>query len=356
MGMMGMALAGSCATARSGDVGSAAHEEPDPFCPAWWCRGANQQTILSVPLRPVRPVPIQRQRWDTPDGDFIDVDWLPGEPGTPILIVLHGLEGSSDSRYVRSMLAAAEKEGWRGLGVNYRGCSGEPNRLRRSYHGGETSDLTWIVQKITSENAGSPIFLVGASLGANILLKYLGEQGEALPPSVRAGVAISTPFDLARSAYALERGFPRLYMRRIVKSMKAKAQAKLERYPDFVDGEKLAAVKTLTEFDDLVTGPVHGFKDAEDYWSHSSSVYFLAGIRRPALLISSRDDPFYPGEYLPVAEVAANRFLTAEFTERGGHVGFLTGWVPGRPGSWIEGRTVSFLKEHLSDESPKISG
>ncbi len=328
-------IAGGCVTS------------PQRFSPAWWCSGPNQQTLLSIPLRPVRHVRLERKRWQTPDGDFIDVDWLPGAAGTPILIVLHGLEGSSRSRYSLSMLAAAEKEGWRGLAINYRGCSGEPNRLLRSYHGGETSDLTWIVQKISAENPGSPIVLVGASLGANILLKYLGEQGDNLPPSVRGGVAISTPFDLARSAQTLEHGFARMYMKRLVKSIQAKARIKLKMFPGSFDEKRLDAVKTLTDIDNLVTGPIHGFRDAADYWSHSSSIKFLGGIRRPALLISAKDDPFFPGKYLPVAEVAANHFLTAEFTERGGHVGFLTGWVPGFPGSWIEQRTILFLKQSL---------
>ena len=340
--VMLLAATSACAAAKE----TSAEGCPVPFRPAWWCRGANQQTIVAGLLRPVAALRLQRQRWDTPDGDFIDLDWLTGAPGTPILIVLHGLEGSAHSRYVLSLLAAAKREGWRGIGVNFRSCSGEPNRLRRSYHGGETSDIAWIVQRVIAENPNSPIFLAGASLGGNVLLKYLGEQGEALPASVRAAVAVSTPFDLALCGHTLERGFARTYMRGIVRSSKAKAWAKLRMYPDFVDKRKLEAVRTLTQLDDLVTGPVHGFRDAEDYWSRSSSIHFLAGIRRPTLLINAKDDPFFPGKFLPAAEVSANRFLTAEFTEHGGHVGFLTGAWPGRPRSWMEGRAIRFLKEH----------
>ena len=321
--------------------------EPAPFRPAWWCRGAHQQTILGALLRPGSPRKLRRQRWETPDGDFVDLDLLPGTPGTPVLIVLHGLGGSSRSRTVLSLLAAAQREGWRGIGVNFRSCSGEPNRLLRSYHGGETSDLAWIVRRVLSENPDSPVFLAGASLGANILLKYLGEQGEALPSPVRAAAAISTPFDLALSARALERGFGRIYMRGIVRGLKAKAKAKLRAVPGFVDERALEAVKTLAQFDNLVTAPVNGFKDAEDYWSRSSSLRFLPGIRRPALLISAKDDPFFPGESLPGAEVAANPFLTAEFTARGGHVGFLEGPWPGQARSWAEERAIQFLKKRL---------
>jgi predicted alpha/beta-fold hydrolase len=221
------------------------------------------------------------------------------------------------------------------------------NRLRRTYHGGETSDLTWIVERIMAENPGSPIFLAGASLGGNIVLKYLGEQGEALPVSVRAAAAISTPFDLARSAHTLEHGFSRIYMKGIVKSLKAKTRAKLQKYPDLADKKALEATRTLAQFDEIVTAPVHGFRNADQYWSRSSSIHFLPKIRRSTLLISAKDDPFFPGEFLPVAEVSANRFLTAEFTPHGGHVGFLTGSWPGRPGSWTEERTVRFLEEHI---------
>ncbi len=336
-----IAAVSECATPKK------APEDLVPFRPAWWCGGAHQQTLLGALLRPVAPLELQRQRWDTPDGDFMDLDWLPGAPGAPILMVLHGLEGSSRSRYVLSLLAAAEREGWRGIGVNFRFCSGEPNRLLRSYHGGETSDLTWIVQRVIAENPGSPILLAGASLGANVVLKYLGEQGEGLPSSIRAAVAISTPFDLALSVRTLEQGFSRIYMRGIVRSLKAKAKIKLRMYPGFVDERKLEAVRTLAQFDDLVTAPVHGFRDADDYWRHSSSIRFLPAIRRPTLLISAQDDPFFPGGSLPAAEAEANPFLTAEFTVRGGHVGFLTGSWPGRARSWTEDRTMRFLKKHI---------
>ena len=327
--------------------GGRAADASVPFESAWWCRGTHPQTILGALLRPVPTLQLKRQRWETPDGDFIDLDWLPGAPGANILIVLHGLEGSARSRYVLSLLAAAERQGWRGVGVNFRSCSGEMNRSRRSYHGGETSDLTWIVERLISENPGSPILLAGASLGGNVVLKYLGEQGGALPSAVQAAVALSTPFDLARSARTLENGFSRIYMRGIVKSLKAKARAKLEKYPDLVDKKELEAVRTLAQFDEIVTAPVHGFRNADDYWSRSSSIHFLSKIRRPTLLVNAEDDPFFPGEFLPVAEVSSNRFLTAEFTPHGGHVGFLTGSWPGRPGSWTEERAVRFLKEHL---------
>ncbi len=180
-----------------------------PFRPAWWCRGPNAQTIWGSVLRPSPRVPLKRERWETPDGDFIDLDRLSAAPGAPILIVLHGLEGSSRSKQVLGLLEAAHRQGWAGLGMNFRSCSGELNRLPRSYHGGETSDLSWVIQRVRAENPGVSILCAGVSLGGNVLLKYLGEQGEGLPPEVVAAAAISTPFDLAASARRLEQGFSR---------------------------------------------------------------------------------------------------------------------------------------------------
>lgn len=315
--------------------------------PAWWAKGPHAQTIWGSLLRPVRPVKLQRERWETPDSDFMDLDRAPGAPGTPILIVLHGLEGSAHSKQVLGLLAAALARGWRGVGVNFRSCSGEPNRLRRSYHGGETSDLGWIIQRVIADRPDGSILCAGLSLGGNVLLKYLGEQGKLLPPPVRAAVAISTPFDLAQSAHALERGFSRVYMARLVRSLKAKTLAKLERYPDLVDRPALAAARTLAEFDEAVTAPVHGFRSAADYWGTCSSAAFLPKIRRPTLLINAKDDPFLPESALPLAAVSANRFLTAEFPASGGHLGFLTGPWPGRFSCWAEERAIQFLESYV---------
>ena len=331
----------------------------DSFRPAWWCRGAHAQTIWGSLLRPAHPVARHRQRWELPDGDFLDVDHVAGASGTPILIVLHGLEGSTRSRPVAGLLAAAERRGWRALGINFRSCSGTPNRLRRSYHGGDTADLAWIIHRTISEHPDSPILGVGLSLGGNVLLKYLGEQGDALPPAVRAAVAISTPFELAESVRALDQGFSWVYMARMVRRLKHKTRAKLTQYPDLVDRRALAAVRTIAEFDEVVTAPVHGFRSAADYWRASSSAAFLPKIRRPTLLINAADDPFFPEDALPRAAVSANRFLTAEFTDHGGHLGFLTGPWPGWPACWAEQRALQFLApyaENLCDNATWPSG
>ena len=291
----------------------------------------------------------RRERWEIPDGDFLDVDHVSVETGRPILVVLHGLEGSSDAKQVRGFLHLAHREGWRGVGVNFRSCGGQPNRLRRSYHAGETSDLSWVIQRVVAQYPGDPVFCVGMSLGGNVLLKYLGEQQDAVPAPVKAAVAISTPFDLARSARAFEQGFfNRLYMGCLVRSLKEKTRAKLARYPDLVDRQRLAAVRTIREFDALVTAPVHGFASAPSYWAASSCRKFLAWIRRPTLLISAVDDPLVPPDEQMWQEVAQNRWLTAVRPEAGGHVGFVGGKQPCQPMWWAEQKALEFFTPHLS--------
>ncbi len=317
------------------------------FQPAWWGRGPHAQTIGGVFLRPLPRLPLARQRWELPDGDFLDIDELAAPSPAPRLIILHGLESSSRATAVLSLLREAGLRGWGGVAVNFRGCSGEPNRLRQSYHGGQTEDLAWVLAQVQQRYPSSPLACAGISLGGNVLLKYLGEQGQALSSSIRAAAAISAPFDLAASVQALEQGFGRVYQRRLVAQLKRKAFAKLARYPDLVDRSALQAVRTLAEFDNLVTAPVHGFKDAATYWAASSSAPFLRRIRRPTLLINAEDDPFFPGEALPRQAVADNPHLTALFTEAGGHIGFLAGFWPGRKTTWAEGQAASFLAKFL---------
>ncbi len=323
-------------------------EQAATFQPAWWCPGPHAQTIWGALLRPASMPPIERERWDTPDRDFLDIDQVAAAAGSPTLIVLHGLESSSASTQVRSLLEAAHHRGWRGIAVNFRSCSGTPNRLRRSYHAGETSDVAWVVNHVIARYPGDPIFCVGLSLGGNVLLKYVGEQGAALPSDVKAVAAISTPFDLAVSAHAFERGlFNRIYMRRLVRSLKQKTIAKLEQYPDLADRQRLMAVTALAEFDELVTAPVHGFANAAAYWEASTARPWLSSIQRPTLLINAQDDPLLPAQLLPRDDVAQNRYLTALFPAHGGHLGFLTGGWPGRPVRWAEQQAMAFFEQHL---------
>ncbi len=323
------------------------HSGVSAFAPAWWCRGAHAQTIWAATLRPAPYVSVQRERWDTPDHDFLDVDHLPATPGRPILVVLHGLEGSSKGKPVRGLLRGAQRRGWRGLALNFRSCSGTPNRLRRSYHGGDTADLRWAIERVIREYPDVPVLCVGMSLGANMLLKYLGEQPDAVPAAVTAAVAISTPFDLAASALAFERGaVNRFYMARLVSSLKRRTRAKLHEYPDLVDRRRLAALRTIREFDELVTAPLNGFGTAATYWAASSCRQFLATIRRPTLLIQAIDDPVVPNDDQLWREMSRNPSLTLTCTNGGGHVGFLSGIWPWRPIAWAEERALTFLAKH----------
>lgn len=345
-------MAGGCAPGpflAGAGAGAAAHGSS--FRQAWWCPGSHLQTVCGA-FGPRPQVAFQRTRWELPDGDFLDVDEVPGDPGAPILIVLHGLEGST--RATLGLVEQARKRGWGALAINFRSCSGELNRLRRSYHGGETGDLAWVIDRIVKRDPGRSIVCAGLSLGGNVLLKYLGERGAEVPPQVRAAVAISAPVDLKASAYALDHGFARLYGGRLVKSLKRKALAKLERFPDLADRRALLRVRTLRDFDDLVTGPVHGFKDAEAYWAASSAAQFLPRIKRPTLLINARNDPFLPAQYLPRPEQVANPFLTMEFPASGGHLGFVSGWWPWRPVMWADERAVEFLSQHAQPQAAVV--
>ena len=317
------------------------------FRPAWWCRGRHAQTLWGALFRPIPPVPLRRERWETPDGDFLDVDRVKGSARAPALIVLHGLEGSSRSKHVLGFLAAAHRIGWEALGINFRSCSGEPNRLRRAYHGGDSAELGWVIDRVIAEHPARAVGCVGVSLGGNVLLKYLGERGERVPQQVRAAGAISTPFDLGIAVRYLERSVSQPYMRNLVRSLKQKTWAKLARYPDLVDPARLGAVRTLAEFDSLVTSPLHGFPDSQTYWQSSSSVSRLSMIRRPTLLINAEDDPFFPADALPTRVVQGNPALRAAFVQEGGHAGFLSGMWPGRPVPWAENLTMAFLQDHL---------
>jgi predicted alpha/beta-fold hydrolase len=321
--------------------------EPDTFVPAWWCRGPHAQTIWGSLLPAPAPArPVIRQRWDTPDGDFLDVDLVRGGAGAPVLIALHGLEGSTGSGRIRGLLAAAARRGWHGLAVNFRGCSGEANRLPRSYHGGETGDLAWVVDRVAADARHGAIAVVGMSLGANVLLKYLGERAGRLPGRLAAAAAISAPFDLAASARAFERGaVNRLYMARLLRSLTRKTRRKLRAFPALADPARLAAVRTIAEFDDLVTAPAHGFADAAAYWTASSCAQFLDAITVPTLVISALDDPVIPAASVPRERLAAQPRLTAILTAAGGHVGFVRG-SPLRPACWAEERVLEFVHAH----------
>jgi predicted alpha/beta-fold hydrolase len=234
----------------------------------------------------------------------------------------------------------------------FRTCDDRMNRARRTYHSGETTDLQLIVETLIDREPDTPIGMVGISLGGNVMLKWLGQLGEGVPKHVRAAVAVSTPYDLARSSKAINSGFARLYQWNFLRSLRNKASQKLAQYPDICSTDAVDALATMWEFDDRFTAPLHGFRDAADYYAQSSSIRFLAAIRRPVLLLSAEDDPFHPREVLrEVAAIAAdNRYLTTEFHRRGGHVGFVGG-APWNPTYYVEKRVGVFLTHHLRASS-----
>jgi predicted alpha/beta-fold hydrolase len=262
---------------------------------------------------------------------------------------LHGLEGTIRSHYLRGILALAQRQGWSADALIFRTCNGETTHARRLYHSGETSDLERVVRRLVQSHPGQPLVLAGFSLGGNVLLKWLGEHGDRLPNEVRAAAAISVPFDLERGSRFIERGFGRVYTRHFLRTLREKAHAKLQRDPGLFDAEALDRARTLFEFDDAVTAPVHGFGGAADYYRRSSSLHYLQSIRRPTLLLSAYDDPFLPPAVLhEVASIArGNPYLTVEFHRRGGHVGFVSGRIPWAPRYYAEERVLGFLEAAL---------
>ena len=289
---------------------------------------------------------VTRERLVTPDGDFVDLDWLPGRPGAPVLLVLHGLEGTGRSHYVAGLFEHARARGWRAAVLWFRSCSGELNRLARFYHSGDTADLDWVLRSLVEREPGVRVGAVGISIGGNVLLKWLGEQGDGVPKELRAAVAISVPFDLAQCARVMDQGFQKaVYTASFMRSFHDKTRAKALVYPGFVDLEVALKARTFAAYDRAVTAPLHGFADEVDYWTRASSGPYLGRIRRPTLLINAVDDPFIPERSLPDTATLPE-CVQAEFVRHGGHVGFVEG-APWRTRSWAERRAVEYLASIL---------
>ena len=289
---------------------------------------------------------VTRERLVTPDGDFVDLDWLPGPPGAPVLLVLHGLEGTARSHYVGGLFELARARGWRAAVLWFRSCSGELNKLARFYHSGDTADLDWVLRTLSEREPGLRVGAAGISIGGNVLLKWLGEQGDGAPKALRAAVAISVPFDLVQCARAMDQGFQKaVYTASFMRSFHAKTRAKARAYPGFVNLDAALKARTFAAYDRAVTAPLHGFADEVDYWTRASSGPYLARIRRPTLLINAVDDPFIPPRSLP-DPAALPESVQAEFVRHGGHVGFVEG-PPWRTRSWAERRAVEYLASVL---------
>lgn len=285
------------------------------------------------------------ERWDTPDGDFLDIHRLGAPPGAPRLLLLHGLEGTVRSHYAQGLLNEARRRGWGADLLIFRSCGSELNRTRRFYHSGETSDLAFVLDRIVAGNPESKIAIAGVSLGGNVLLRFLGERGADLPRQLAGAAAISVPFDLLRSSRRINRGFSRVYQRYFLDSLRKKAREKQRLFPDLAAPEAIAGLRTLEDFDDLITGPLHGYRDAQDYYRRASSLPVLGCIRLDTLLLSAADDPMLPREVLDEVRAIAhgNPKLHLEFVDRGGHAGFIAGSSPWRPFYYAEHSVGEFF-------------
>jgi predicted alpha/beta-fold hydrolase len=310
-----------------------------------WLPGGNLQTIWSAlySRRVFGSAPVYgRERWDTPDGDFVDVDWLEQTPPKtmpctapaaisvtrPLLVLFHGLEGTSRSHYSEAFADFAQTHGMAYAVPHFRGCSGEINLAPRAYHSGDHEEIGWVLQRMRQRHSG-PVIAVGVSLGGNALLRWAEEAGSEAGRTVSAVAAVSAPIDLAAGGHAIGHGFNRLvYTRMFLNSMKPKALRKLQQHPGLFDRDAMVAARDLYTFDNIFTAPLHGFRNTEDYWLRASAKPHLHRIRIPTLVVNALNDPFVPAWSLP-AQKEAGEYVTLWQPRHGGHVGFPQGRVPG---------------------------
>lgn len=305
-----------------------------------WLKGGHAQTIWPLAIKGDLPA-MRRKRWKTPDDDFIDVDFLPRQADQPLVILFHGLEGSSRSHYARSLMREVAARRWNGAVVHFRGCSGTPNLLPRAYHSGDANEVDWIMRRFAKKYPGVARYATGVSLGGNALLCWLGTRGEEASGLVTRAAAISAPLDLYASGYRLGEGFNKVYTRYFLHTMRPRAAEKAARFPGRFDAKKARRARSLAEFDDAYTAPLHGFKGVEDYWRRASSKPLLRSITVPTLVLNAKNDPFLPDTALPGAR-QVSPFVRLEQPEEGGHVGFVTGPFPGRL-DWMPKRVLHYF-------------
>jgi uncharacterized protein len=313
------------------------------FRPAWWLPGAHLQTLYPSLLRRRVSPALRRQRLELPDGDFLDIDWT-AVPGAPRILVVHGLEGSLDSHYSGALLDCLARHGYQAGLLYFRGRSGASNRLARSYHSGDSADLDYVVRTLGQSAHTRVAAAVGFSLGGNVLLKWLGEQGKHAP--LQTAVAISVPFDLDAAARRLQHGLSRIYRNHLLGRLRQAVRVKAQFHTPPVPLQQVQQLRSFREFDNAITAPLHGFRDVDEYYRLSSSRQFLKQICIPTLLLQARDDPFLPASALPAAtDLSAT--VTMELSAHGGHVGFVSGKHPGRAVYWLEQRILQHMEQHL---------
>lgn len=313
-----------------------------PYKAPIWLPSGNLQTIYSANIASRIRINYLRERWKTPDDDFIDLDWLNRDKGSTLYVLFHGLEGSSNSHYAKAFMAAVrQKSNASGVVVHFRGCSGELNHLPRAYHSGDSTEIDWVLKRIRELYPKPTILVTGVSLGGNALLKWLGEQGPKALAIVKAASAVCSPMDLKACGLNLQVGFNMFYTRLFLQTLKKKSLAKLEHFPGLFDSSAMQASRNLYEFDNVVTAPLHGYKDTEDYWVNASSKPLLKNIAVPTLILNSLNDPFIPANSLP-KEHEVSKFIQLEYPETGGHVGFVSGSFPGNI-NWLPDRLIEYF-------------
>ena len=310
-----------------------------------WLPGGHAQTLWPLLIKP-RPPKLRRERWDTPDGDFIDVDHLDGPAEAPLMVLFHGLEGSANSHYAISTAFACKAAGWRLALPHFRGCSGELNRRPRAYHSGDSEEIDWILRRLQAANDGRQIHAAGVSLGGNALLKWAGELGSAAGEVVTGVAAMCAPLDLAACGHHLASGFNRVYTKHFLNTLKTVSAARLSQHPGLFDAVRMRQAINLFQFDDAVTAPIHGFAGADDYWRRASAKPWLKSIGVPALAVNPKNDPFLPARHLPKAS-EVSRFVRLEQPAEGGHVGFVSGPFPGNL-DWLAQRLLHFFLAETS--------
>ncbi|HAT32105.1 MAG TPA: alpha/beta hydrolase [Janthinobacterium sp.] len=303
-----------------------------------WLPNGHLQTIYPATCLAKPAVAFRRERWTAPDGDFIDIDFVDGQPGQPFVVLFHGLEGSSDSHYARALMADLAARGWHGAVPHFRGCSGETNLAPRFYHSGDAAEIDWLLRRLRARAAGR-FYAVGASLGGNALLRWLGES-QHQADIVDAACSVSAPLDLAQGGKALSSGFNRVYTRMFLQTLKPKCLSKLKQFPGLFSRDALLAARDLHSFDNVVTAPLHGYRDADDYWDRASAKHVLADITVPTLVLNAQNDPFLPGRHLPRK---ASKRVVLDYPRHGGHVGFAAGHLPGSL-NWLPRRLIHFLE------------
>jgi predicted alpha/beta-fold hydrolase len=316
-----------------------------PFKPAWWLPNGHLQTIWPALFRrKIKNLPLERERLELPDGDFIDLDWMNRNHHGPLVLILHGLEGSIDSHYAKSLLLTISQLGWRGVFMHFRGCSGEPNRLAKAYHSGETADVNYVTNLLFKREPKTHLAVIGFSLGGNVLLKWLGETGKQNPS--KAAIAISVPFELHKAAARVQLGFSKFYQWYFIKCLSKSLARKIKLMPAAIDTSLLDQINTMYELDDKFTAPLHGFSGVDEYYTVSSSRQYLSFIDVPTLIVHAKDDPLIAEDSIPKPDELPPH-VKLEVSDAGGHIGFVSGIYPWKPEYWLEQRIIAFLSEVL---------